>query len=115
MASFLHQIIIRWGDESVRLLIVFAKTPVAGQVKTRLGAVVGPDQAAEIYEHLLETCITASATNDLWQQVIAITPESDKAYFEQRGLEIMRQSGTDLGERMSNALAQVLSAARIRS
>ena len=90
----------------MRLLIVFAKTPVAGQVKTRLGAVVGPDQAAKIYEHLLETCLTASATNDLWRQVIAITPESDEAYFARRGLEIMRQSGTDLGERMSNALAR---------
>jgi len=85
-----------------RLLIVFAKSPKPGLVKTRIGAVIGMKEAAMISRELLEIAITESATNDLWEQIIAITPESDEKYFRQT-LQIVRQRGQDLGERISNA------------
>jgi uncharacterized protein len=89
----------------VRLLIVFAKSPDSGKVKTRIGEAVGPDQAAIIYKHMLQAAVAASAPNALWTQVIAITPESDAAYFTHQGLKVVRQRGEGIGRRMSNALA----------
>jgi glycosyltransferase A (GT-A) superfamily protein (DUF2064 family) len=35
------------------LLLIFAKHPVPGEVKTRIGASIGDDLAAKIYEELL--------------------------------------------------------------
>ena len=87
-----------------QLLIVFAKTPEAGQVKTRIGREIGMEEAAAIYQKMLETAIAASASNKLWEQVITITPESEETYFKERGLKLTRQCGTGLGDRMSNAL-----------
>jgi hypothetical protein len=89
-----------------RLLIVFAKTPAAGLVKTRLGAVVGAEQAAQIYQSMLDRVLAQSATNESWQQLVAITPESDAAWFECRGFEVMRQYGNDIGKRIGNALEE---------
>lgn len=89
---------------SANLLIVFAKTPTAGQVKTRIGAVVGTEAAVAIYESMLRGIIAESATNETWRQVIAITPESEAAYFSQLGLDLLRQCGADIGQRLSHAL-----------
>ena len=87
-----------------RLLIVFAKTPEAGQVKTRIGEVVGNEQAAMIYSHMLEIIMAESSSNEIWSQIISIPQDSDKTWFARRGLEVMLQSGNDLGKKMSNAL-----------
>ena len=87
-----------------RLLILFAKTPVAGQVKTRIGAEVGLEQAAKIYETMLETILAASSGDSRWQRLVALTPESDAAWFAGRNLPFIRQQGQTIGERMGNAL-----------
>lgn len=87
-----------------RLLILFAKTPVAGQVKTRIGAEVGLEQAAQIYETMLQTILAASGGAGRWQRLVALTPESDAAWFAGRNLPFIRQQGQNIGERMSNAL-----------
>ena len=89
---------------SDHLVIVFAKTPAPGQVKTRIGAAVGMEAAAAIYERMLTSILKESATNELWQQRIAITPESDASYFAERGLTLLRQCGDDIGQRLSHAL-----------
>ena len=49
-----------------RLLILFAKTPTAGQVKTRIGTEVGLEQAAQIYETMLETILAVSGGDGRW-------------------------------------------------
>lgn len=89
-----------------RLLIVFAKTPIAGQVKTRMGSVVGLDRAAGIYEEMLEIVLAESRSNDNWKQIVAITPESAADYFLLRGFDVLRQRGGDIGQRMSDSLTQ---------
>ena len=86
-----------------RLLIVFAKSPTPGLVKTRIGASIGMKKAAIIFTKLLKIAIAESATNELWQQLIAITPESDEDYFQKQMLQTVRQKGQSLGERISNA------------
>lgn len=87
-----------------RILIVFAKTPARGTVKTRIGVTSGMEQAAAIYEHLLGITLEESAANHTWQQIIAITPESDGTYFSSRGLVFIRQAGDHLGDRLRSAL-----------
>jgi len=94
------------GTKPFRLLIVFAKTPEAGQVKTRIGEVAGNEQAAIIYTHMLEKIMAESASNEMWRQVFSIPRDSDSAWFTRRELEVMLQDGNDLGEKMSNALAR---------
>lgn len=87
-----------------RLLILFAKTPAAGQVKTRIGAEIGFGQAAQIYETMLETILSSSGGAGRWQRLVALTPDSDAAWFNVRNLPFIRQQGQNLGERMGNAL-----------
>jgi len=82
-------------------LIIFVRNPILGKVKTRIAASIGDENALVIYKHLLQHTknITESlsvtkfvfyadevTTNDLWN-----------------GYEKCLQSGSDLGERISNA------------
>lgn len=90
----------------IRHLILFAKSPVPGEVKTRIGIKVGMEEAATIYQHMLEIALTESTSNEMWQQKIAITPESDEKYFQSRELNCWRQWGDGIGNRMSNMLEQ---------
>jgi len=87
------------------LLIIFAKRPEAGKVKTRLAASVGDEKALEIYLKLLQH------THNVADKVAA-----DKAVFYSDKIHDFDlldyfkfpkavQTGDDLGERMKNALA----------
>jgi rSAM/selenodomain-associated transferase 1 len=89
-------------------LLIFAKSPESGQVKTRIAEQTGPRRAAEIYEEMLMQMIRESAANDQWERLVSITPESDASYFHHRGLHTLRQRGNGLGERMANALLDSL-------
>lgn len=89
-----------------RLLIVFAKTPAVGQVKTRIGEAAGNEKAVAIYTQMLEKILAESASNGIWRQIVAIPRDSDKTWFTRRGIDIMLQCGADIGEKMSNALVQ---------
>jgi len=85
------------------LLIVFAKTPVLGSVKTRLAKEIGNGKALELYLHLLRK------TDRICQQikpslVLFYSGENTKAFgnlfasFEKR-----KQNDGDLGIRMEMA------------
>lgn len=89
-------------------LVIFAKSPESGQVKTRIAQQTGPRQATEIYEEMLTQMIRESAANDQWERLLSITPESDALYFHHWGLHTLRQRGNSLGERMANALLDSL-------
>lgn len=88
-------------------LIIFAKNPVLGKVKTRLAATLGNEKALEVYKELLaHTCDISSKVNA--QKVVFYSDfiEKDdlwgKADFDQA-----IQNGEDLGKRMSNAFKEV--------
>ena len=87
-----------------RSLLIFAKSPEPGQVKTRIAQQVGPDKAAEIYEQMLDQILRESAAAEAWDRHLFISPESDAYYFHRRGLKTRLQKGNDIGERMANAL-----------
>ncbi len=91
------------------VLIVFAKAPQVGRVKTRLARDIGSIAAGWWYRHQLSRLIRDCARDPRWETRIAVSPDrcaSDKAPWLQ---EVPRcpQGGGDLGRRMSRALATV--------
>lgn len=97
-------------------LVVFAKRPVAGQVKTRLCPPFRPEQAAAFYtvmlEDVLEASTRAAATFGL-ETVLAIhPPEAAGDLPAPAGWRPEPQHGPDLGARMEHALARELAPGR---
>lgn len=91
-------------------LIVFAKQPRAGQVKTRLCPPLSPGQAAAFYAAMLDDVLEVSAEAahryDL-EAVLEVTPESAVPEMRRRcpeGFRVLPQRGRDLSERMSRGL-----------
>jgi rSAM/selenodomain-associated transferase 1 len=88
-------------------LLIFARNPVYGKVKTRLAATIGNDKALQIYRQLLEH--TAAVIQPInadrvvyYSDFIADNDSWDNNYSK------AIQRGTDLGERMSNAFKDIL-------
>ena len=94
-------------------IIIFAREPVYGQVKTRLIPALGAAGATELYTALLDFTLNKIHTYHLAPVCLCITPESRTAFFLKRypftELQITTQKGDDLGQRMAHALKQSLS------
>ena len=105
----LHLLLLCHSDT---LIIIFAREPVAGQVKTRLIPALGVEGAAKLYKRLLDYAINNAIASSLSAVNLCITPESNKNYFSQMpcsvNFELSVQTGKDLGARMHNALAVAL-------
>jgi len=90
---------------------IFVKYPEPGKVKTRLAKDVGKEKAAAVYRHLVEkaVCQTKPARKD-FDRVIFCDPPDRLAAFESwfPGEHIIGQRGSDIGERMDNALRELL-------
>ncbi len=100
-------------------LLVFAKEPVPGTVKTRLAAALGEREAAAVYRELTEATL-AQAGLALHAGVVGrielwCTPDPDSDHFRRLaarfGATLHLQQGDDLGERMAGALIEALSRA----
>ncbi|MBI4547418.1 MAG: TIGR04283 family arsenosugar biosynthesis glycosyltransferase [Ignavibacteriae bacterium] len=92
-------------------LIVFARYPHPGKVKTRLARTIGKTQAAELYkacvEHIFNEC---NKLPDCAQKILFYADESDVSAIERwapRSFRCLPQSGDALGERMSSAFSYV--------
>lgn len=88
-------------------LIIFAKNPERGKVKTRLAATIGKDAALSVYQRLLSH--TASITKFILVDKFVFYSDNilqqdvwcNDLFFKQT------QEGNDLGERMKNAFAAI--------
>lgn len=85
--------------------MIFGKVPEPGRTKTRLAPVLGEEGAAALYgaflEDVVERCRGVAAERELW-----VAPHPDAGpELEGRfpGVELRRQSGEDLGERLLTA------------
>ena len=94
------------------MLIVFAKRPVPGRVKTRMCPPLSPEQAAEFYaamlQDVLETSAEAARQHDL-DPVLAVDPPSaaaDMVFMCPPGFRVVAQRGADLAQRMRWAVAE---------
>ncbi len=92
-------------------LVVFAKRPAPGAVKTRLSPPFTPEEAAGFYAAMLADVLEASAALAVrfaLEPVLAVHPPESAAEFEAvvpAGFRVVAQRGRDLAERMQNAAA----------
>lgn len=95
-------------------LVIFAKAPVPGQVKTRLCPPLTPDEAATLHgsfviDMLERTKVAASKLKLPLDRYLACAPSSTLVFFkimeERQGVKLIDQVGDDLGARMEQAFA----------
>ncbi len=86
-----------------KALLIFAKNPTYGHVKTRLAVTIGNDLALAVYQHLLR--YTSSITNDLPVEKIVFYSNAIEEHdtWNNEVYKKQVQSGHDLGERMQSA------------
>lgn len=90
-------------------IIVFAKAPVAGHVKTRLANDIGTGRAAALFRIMMKRTIDEALATQM-RVVIAVDPASAltgwKTIFPPH-LARLNQGGGDLGTRMASIMARV--------
>ena len=94
-----------------RQLALFARAPRRGQVKTRLARQLGEDEALRIYQALLHGTLQRLGAATF---PVLLYGEGDglEGIAEAYSLRLRRQAGDDLGERMANALCDMLCESR---
>jgi rSAM/selenodomain-associated transferase 1 len=89
-------------------VIIFAKAPVAGVVKTRLIPALGAAGAARLHERLVDRTLAAACAAGLGPVALACAPDSSHPFFASRAAQfevsLIDQGAGDLGERMHRAL-----------
>ena len=94
-------------------LLIFAKAPVPGQVKTRLARQLGACGAARLYKKLLHRTLAIAVFARLCPVELWCAPRVRHGFFtacrRKYGVRLRRQGAGDLGRRMNQALNQVLS------
>jgi rSAM/selenodomain-associated transferase 1 len=93
-------------------LLVFAKAPVPGRVKTRLVVRYGAPGAAKLYKSLLRWTLNNAVRADLCPIQLWCAPDARHGFFvtcrHDYGISLRVQQGADLGQRMHHALTQAL-------
>ena len=90
-----------------RALIVFAKLPKPGQVKTRLTTLLSPEESASLYEAFLKDALECYLTLDV--DIRLYFGPADKEVPEDlqpEGITVHWQKGDGLGARMAAAFAE---------
>ena len=101
-----------------KAIVVFAKAPIAGQVKTRLIGTLTAEEAKDLYicflkdtfEFLEELLEEFEDEDDEVSLVLCFTPADELEAFEAADLNgclLLAQSGHNLGERMKNCFADL--------
>lgn len=94
-----------------RRVVVFARAPRLGQVKTRLAARVGDESALAIYRQLGERALAAARAVPRCDLEVHFTPDDGGdavASWLGRELVLRPQAAGDLGVRMHTAVAEAL-------
>jgi uncharacterized protein len=95
-------------------LVLMAKAPREGEVKTRLLGVLSQAEALELYINFLRD--TFALMEEVWREretlslVLCYTPEYEEEAFEcveREGSMMLAQRGGDLGERLHNCFADL--------
>ena len=91
---------------------VFAKAPLPGKVMTRLHSVLGPDGCAELHTRLVRQTLDTLVRSQLCQVELWCSPDCGHVFFtgcrQDYSLSLHEQSGSDLGQRMHNAIRHSL-------
>ncbi len=89
-----------------RCLIIFAKEPIRGRVKTRLAKTLGEESILSLYKAFIKDTLLIAKSVKAEKKILAYesfggAPEYLNEISE--GFSLYEQKGCDLGERMSNA------------
>ena len=90
----------------MKALILFLKYPETGKVKTRLGAEVGFELAAELYRLFIQKTFELGHNSSAQKVFVAFEPadrEAEFCEFIPKKFSVFPQEGKNLGERMLNA------------
>ena len=87
-------------------LIVFAKAPVAGEVKTRLTTHLSDEEAADLYRAFLEDSLHQYAALPLDVRLYVPPPAELIGVDVPAGTTLHVQQGKDLGSRMAGAFVE---------
>jgi hypothetical protein len=91
------------------VLLVFAKVPRPGHVKTRLTPALTPSEAAELYEAFLRDALELYATLEVDVRLYLAPPLPDDDRFDLPArVTVHEQTGEGLGERMARAFRAAL-------
>ncbi len=88
------------------LLIIFAKEPRPGQVKTRLSPPLSPEAATQLYHSFLLDILEEMIRVPELSLALAYSPPGARSFFRDLappGTDLFPQEGEDLGERMARA------------
>jgi hypothetical protein len=93
-------------------VLVFAKAPEPGRVKTRLVPALGEGPAAVLAARLARRTVAEVTRAGLTSVTLCATPDTRHPFFEllqrHHGVTLAEQGGGDLGARMHRALAAAL-------
>jgi rSAM/selenodomain-associated transferase 1 len=94
------------------LLIVFAKAPVPGQVKTRLARMIGDEAAARLAVRMLDDTLIRARTSGVGPVELCCAPDATHPEFRRAAelydVSLSVQGDGDLGARMHRALCRGL-------
>ncbi|MEM7410059.1 MAG: TIGR04282 family arsenosugar biosynthesis glycosyltransferase [Myxococcota bacterium] len=102
--------------QSRPVLIVFAKRPAPGEVKTRMCPPFQPDEAADLYAAMLDDVLEASLDAaravgaEAWLLVHPASAARELTLRCPPGFRVLPQRGADLAERMTDAVATAAAA-----
>ncbi|MDQ3454679.1 MAG: DUF2064 domain-containing protein [Actinomycetota bacterium] len=94
------------SELSAAQLLVIAKEPVAGRVKTRLCPPCTPEQAAQLASAALEDTLAAVRATPAARRVIAL--DGDPTQLDLTGFDVLPQRGTGLGARLAHAIIDAM-------
>ncbi len=90
-------------------LVIAAKAPIQGKVKTRLLTFLTPQEATNLYESILLDILDRVSGIEGVERFVAFYPGEGRMYFEknvsQKGFGIIEQKGDDLGERLKSVFS----------
>jgi uncharacterized protein len=93
------------GCELAAQVVVIAKEPVAGRVKTRLTPPFTPQQAADLAEAALADTLATVASAPIVRRVLALQGEPGR--WLPAGFDVIGQRGAGLDERIAAALSDL--------
>ena len=93
-------------------VLVFARAPVPGAVKSRLSPGLAPVQAARLYAAMLDRAVASACASLAGPVTVHCAPDTRHRAFAtlaaRYGVALASQHGDDLGERMQRALADAV-------
>ena len=94
------------GKNNDNAVILFARDPILGQVKTRLNSFLDNETILKLYICFLEDSLAKIQEVGKADCFVGISPENNSGFFNQKnisGITLFSQKGKDLGDKMRQA------------